>query len=306
MEKQFFRSLEHFKGLYKLELPDTGDLPFPLNIDHTFKNIREQFSKLGKKLEPVIVKDEKQEACIATVKQYPMGYSLFYIAVQPVAKLLQSRKRRSADLLLSVFSYLYRVMGIPFYSECSSYLYNCYEALENYVTEAAYECDEETDYAGMLSQFRLATYWGNRISRIIRHPYTLRSLEERVSRFRASDKKEEELLSVCKAALDLYRQYPKRSIFEDMPEGFLYPEEKERIRPEQCISFFWSDLGFSYDHLMDHINCDFQEMAVSDEPFVLQLFNKRQRQERHDLSFIEAVFRLLSSLTDLLYTYSDG
>ena len=306
-EKQFFSSLEHFAGLYNLEVPVPGNLPFPLNMDRSFKSISEQFSKLGKKLEPVIIKDGKQEACIATVKQYQMRYSLFYIAVQPVVKLMQRRKRRrSVDLLLSVFSYLYRVMGIPFYTECSSYLYNCYEVLENYLTDAAYEGDEDTDYASMLSEFRLATYWGNQILRTIRHPYTLQSLEERVRRFRASDKKEEELLSVCKAALDLYRQYPKRSIFEDMPEGFLCPEEKERIRPDQYISFFWSDQDLSYEQLMEHINYDLQEMAASDEPIAIQLFNAQQEKEHHDMSFIEAVFDLLNSLSNLLCTYSDG
>lgn len=305
-EKQFFRSVNHFTRLYGLPVPDVSEHIFPFNIHKAYTALQEDFKNSGTRLQLIIVSNNNT-VCLATVREYDMGYhSLYYIPVAPLVRLLRERKRQHADLLLSVFSYLYKVQDIPFYADGSSYLYSCYECIENFVQESEPEYEDRDDYLSIITEFRYAEYWGNKILSTLRHPYTLQCLGGRIERFRPKDEKDKVLLEIAEKALALYEKYPARSILDEMPRRFMQPEkddydEERVIAADQILSFSWSDYGFHYDYLIEHINCDLQEMEHTDFPLALQLFDKPKKKERHDLSFCEQAFSLINALCDYLY-----
>lgn len=305
-ERQFFRSVQHFTALYGLPVPDVSGYMFPANIRECFMQLSEAFCKHETKLELVIVKNKAQKVCLATVKRLHIGsYCLYYLPVEPLVQLIRAKKRRQASLLLSVFAYLYRVLDIPFYTD-NSYIAGCYESIGNFIEEAKEDYDEENHYTALMTEISLATYWGNKIRKMLMHPYTLQQLATRARQFSPGNKKDKELQEIAGSAAALFQAYPSRSILGEMPRRFLHPQQRDDeddhiIAAEQLLSFIWSDIGIHSNYLMDHINCDLQEMTDNDWPIACQCFDKLQKKERHDLSFSEKVFELLNKICDYLY-----
>jgi len=258
---------------------------------------------LGGTAEPLVIKDRKGSICIATVKTQSLDYSLYYVPVEPIARLLREGKKKHVVLLLGIYSYLYRVLQLPWYTESDTYLYSCYDCLESILLDDQRGWIDEDDYLQYRSEFRSAKYWGKRIVKSLRHPYALDNLGKHLNNFKPRGAEDEQLQTLCNTVLRLNREYPGRSIFRNLPEKFLYPdaEDSEHIKGYQWLSFYWSGEGYVYNNLMEHINYEFQETVSADEPLAIQVFNKPQAMQQHDLLFPQQVFELLASLCDYLY-----
>ncbi len=108
------------------------------------------------------------------------------------------------------------------------------------------------------------------------------------------------VLQVASKAFSLYRDYPQRTVFDNIKDGLIEPQEEERIKPEQYISFTWSTEGWLYDQICEYVNAEVQEYGAIDEPTAIQYFDKPQQQSFHDLDFETRMFDVLNELSTIL------
>jgi len=297
VEKEYFASLAHFVDLHKMNMPvNSGG--YPLNIATSFAAVKDEFEKKNTGLGVVIINDEKHKACVATYKTCDIGMCLYYVAVKPLARLLQDRhKKQQAQLLLSVFAYLYQIAGMPDFHD--GYVGSNYEAI-NDSYETGWSDIDDKDYREFMAWYKNMQYFGRKVFKSIRHPYHLQQFERRLTAFAALTDGDAELLVVSTQIFGLYSQFPSRRIFDNVRYRFLEPDEERHILPDEFISFFWDSDSFIYDQLMEYINSELQEISCTEEPIALQYFDTPQAAPSHDLVFEEAFFECLNHLADLL------
>jgi hypothetical protein len=295
VENEFFRSLSNLAGLYKVEPLNVESYAYPYNIYKAFEYAKAQIEGIDKNLHVLIIQDKDLSACIATAKIFDTGTTLYYIPVRPLFDLINNKSRKHvASLLLSIYSWLYRVIKVPFYTNINNYVGSCYGSLESWYM------DEEVGNEEDIKEFEEMRQCGMAIERKIKNPSHLQLFERRIKRFIAVSDTERELLVIGKKAFNLYTRYPERSAFENMRENFIYAEIEERIYPEQYLSFFWDSKGNIYDSLMDYVNTELQEMGAMDEPVAVQLFDKQQDKPIHDLDFEKELFTVIDDLCKIL------
>lgn len=299
VQKDFFTSIGYFCDLYGFSQTDVKHRIYPDNIRCAYQQVAAQLARVRPDLQLVILQEE--HTIVATVKPINTGITLYYIPVRPIWELTQDNKRQQlANLLLSVYAYLYQVAVVPYYTESSSYLHNTYEMMEEWVNQDPEDFDTE-DYTERISAFNSLKWYGSKILRRIRHPYALQQLEKRLHAFQPCCTEEQSLHQVCSGLLKLYNEYPDRSIFDNIREGWIDPKEEERIYPEQFISFYWDYKDCLYPSLFETVNYDLQEKSVSDEPLGMQLFDRPQEEvNTHELDFEQRFFELVNDLTALL------
>src|SRR5580693_3389235 len=244
IERQFFASVDNLCSVYNLQMPGFDTAAYPSNIVQAYQWIQEQLRKVQPSLQLIIVNNGRSKACLATVKEYNTGTWLYYIPVEPLHSLWNNRKQRARrNLILSLFAYLYQVAGIPYFR--SDFLGDTYEMIENWYEDDPTAFDDEK-YQEVMEELKALKFHGDRLFKSIRHPYHISRFENRVNRFHPSGEADMQLWEVCDKFLLLYKQYPNRSIFDNMPQGLLAPEDEERIHAHQYISFFWKSTGLLY------------------------------------------------------------
>jgi hypothetical protein len=299
IEREFYRSLSNFAALYRLKTPSAKQA-YPLNITQAFEAAKQQFSTLDTGLDVIILKDQNHKACVATVKTYDTDMCLFYVAVKPLAYLWQNpRKKAQANLLLSVFAYLWQVAGVPDFHD--GFVGGYYETIQDWYTQDPRDCDEDV-CDELTGTYRSMQYFGRKVFKSIRHKYHLEQFESRVRNFTPKTANDRGLFAVATEIHNMYLAYPKRRITDNIRYRFFEPEQEDRILPDQYISFFWETEGMAYEQLMECINVDFQEVSCMEEPLAFQLFDTPQTGQAHNLLFEETFFECMHKLGDLLDT----
>lgn len=299
VEWEFFNSLSNLALLYGLDLTCKDRLAYPLNIAQAFEEAKKQFGQKRKELDLVILNDTTHKACIATAKAYDTGNCLYYIAVKPLQLLFGNpRCRVQANLLLSIFSYLHQIAGIPDFS--NGFLGGEYEMIYEWFTEEERSNDEDDCYDEIMEAYKAMRYYGKKLFKSIGHVYHLQQFEHRVRHFKPVSETDKELHAVGIQILELYKQYPTRSIFDYVCPQLDETEREERVLADQYISFFWEGEGLIYHQLIETVNTRFQETTSVDEPTALQYFDQQQIVEKHDLSFEETFFDCIDHLAEVL------
>lgn len=294
----FYQSLNNLVTFYHLKVNTNSGLCYPHNIVESFNKVKAAFGKQVKDLNLAIIQDEKHKACVATTKEYDTGYTLFYLPVRPLLTLMQYRqKRQQANLLLSMFAYLYQVAGIPYFTNC--FLGGEYEMIHDWYTDATDDYDEDL-FIEVMETYRLMDHFGKRFLKSIRHPYHLQQFEDRVKAFKPRNESEQGLKEVSQCLLNLYQRHPHRSITDNLPNGFIETGDEDVIQPDEYISFFWDDRGTLYEQLIETVNQRFQETTNLLEPMAIQLFDKIPSKEEHSLDFEADFFDCLHDLADVL------
>lgn len=301
IEGAFFNSLSNLAALYSFQQLGVKDKVFPYNILLAYRHAVEQVKKSNSALQLIIIQDKEHTACLATVKQMDTGATLYYVPVRPLYELLQDRKKKkSAELLLSVYTYLYQVAGIPNYRNSSSYMYYTYEMMEEWIKDNPTDWDED-DFTMKVSCLNSLSYYGDVVRRKIRNPYNLQQFENRVCRYIPKTEDEEKLHDLSREFLSLYQQFPCRSIMDNIHDRIMEPQKDDRIYPDQYISFYWDYKDCLYQSLFETVNMELQEKEVTEEPVSIQLFDKPQEKiQTHEMEFEIRFFELLHELNDLL------
>jgi hypothetical protein len=302
LERELFNSLFNLAKLYKFSLPETTrqPYPYPLNITHALEAAKQLLQKKNPELELAVLRDKDEKIHLATIRTFNTGGWLYYIPVKPLWDLYTQRRRnrKSYELLLSTFAYLYTITGVPYFTN-GSYLDSTYEMLEDWYREAV--ATDEAIEAGderlaTLEEHRFMRYAGNKLLKSITHSCYLGQWAYRLQTFQPANQQQLELHRACQSFYELWEQYGSRDIFAASSTGIFYPEEEERVYPDYYTSFFWSGEGFVYEQLMEAVNASFESAVVVDEPIAIQYFDTPQESETHDLRFEEKFFEAIHQL----------
>lgn len=315
VQSEFFTSMFNLCKLYKLDIPSFQELGYPLNMISAFEWASKIFVDNKSRIKLAIIQDDEHLATVTTFKSFEVGNTLYYIPVQPLDCLIRDKnKQASANLILSIFSYLYKVNGVSYYTDESSYLYNVYDRLQNYIEEdwdyekencPSEEKDDQNEewFDHVIEHFNSIYRRGRELLNIINQKVHLSEFKRRLKTYKAKTKAEKALKETAKLALNLYDLFPNRSVMDRIdPE--LFPEEDDydyrKVNVHNYLSFFWSYNDCIFDELWEWINGELQEACLMDEPYGHQFFNTPQDAERLDLEFETKFFGLLDSLADTL------
>ncbi len=298
IEKDFFESLRILTEHYGFETIAVRDKSYPYNILLAKEQIQKQLKKLEQDIELSIVQDDKEIVKLATKHSYYTNMTLYYIPVLPLYRLLQNKKqKRTAELLLSVFAYLYHIAGIPYYRENNTNLSYQYE----YVQEWLMDWDESDDkeLSTMSSECNKASYYGDILFRKLYNLYHLNNFKQRIDNYRPSTDFEKKCLTVAKTAWELMIQYPDHNIFRNTSNQN-FDEFDGVIRAKQYISFIAENEGVLFENISRAINDEFNECSEIEEPTFLQIFDSENLYSKEKLDFEYHLFPLLIDLCTLL------
>jgi len=223
-EREFKHSLSNLCDYYGIAVPNMLD-SFPQNIYQTKQAVIEQLKTVDNKLSCIIAKDDKHTATLATVKRFDTGMTLYYIPVRPLWQWMQSgHEQKVTVLLFCVFAYLEQVIKVPYYTEQDTYLSYQYQTLKDWINDDQQEEDEYRQQ--QLDELYTMHNSGLKVYAEIIKPDRLTNFENVVQGFKVNEEWEQDWLTVATAFLQLYQQYPQRSVFDHIQSDLLYPEAK--------------------------------------------------------------------------------
>lgn len=303
--REYFNSLANLCKFYEFDVPET-DLPFPQNIYSTWQEVEKQVRAIDRENHCMIMQDK--QAVLSVVKTFDLSHCLFYIPVRSYWQWSQCAEQQAiTELVTVIFAYLHQVVDIPFYAESGSFMDYQYDTLEQWVSETEDEGNTDEEDKAWRQQQEDTLYElrraGGHIMPIIKNPDWLKRMYTIVTNFHHRDKHELEWELLAIEFLQLYRQYPKRSLTDSIHPDLVYPDEEERITVWEYMSFYWSDKDCFQHELLEMINCSFQERPVMDEPTAIYYFDTLPDPDRKDFDFENRLFDLIERLRDLLNDY---
>ncbi|MFC3336087.1 hypothetical protein [Flavobacterium palustre] len=298
-ETEFFESLRILTEHYGFETIAVRDKSYPYNILLAKEQVQKQLKKLEQDIELSIMQDDKGIVKLATMHSYYTNMTLYYIPVLPLYRLLQDKKqKRTAELLLSVFAYLYHIAGIPYYRESNTYLFYQYECVQEWLMDWD-ESDETEEVSTTISEFNKASYYGDIMFRKIYNLYHLNCFEYRINSYKPSNPFEKDCHNIAKKAWELMEQYPEHNIFRNTSNED-FEESDGVIMAEQYISFIGENEGILFENISRTINDEFNECGEIEEPKFIQIYDTENRFSKESLDFEYRLFPLLTDLCTLL------
>ena len=301
-ERDFYKSLSQLAEHYNIEATQTKDFGFPYNIVLAMWDMETKVKRTNKNWDGFKLIQDSTKTYFTSEERYNTGTTLYYIPIVPLFKMLKDPKRKkTAQLLISVCSYLYHIAQIPYYRQEESYLYWLYEMMNDWV-----EQDEETEETeSYKSGLRNAEYIGEKMEQKLFNRSNLKVFKQRLNRFKSVDTFDRECWQVACNAFALCTEYPNTTIFSNatLPEKDPYDnDENEIIGMEKYISFIADTKGWLYESLSDTINNEFNEYGAMEEPTISKRFDGSEIPTAN-LDFENRLFGLLNDLSGILYEY---
>ncbi|RUT70210.1 hypothetical protein D0817_10325 [Flavobacterium cupreum] len=302
-ESDFYQSLSKLAEHYKIEPMQTCQFQYPYNIALAMWDMEEKLTQSVLNWQEIRLVQDSKKTYFISEEKYSTGTTLYYIPIEPLYQMLHDPKRkRNAQLLISVCSYLYHIADIPYFRQENSYLYWMYEMHKEWV-----EQDDETDENEAYKlEFEKAKFIGDCIEQKIFNPMSLQVFGQRLDTFKRSDAFDHECWQIACNAFVLYTEYPKASIYRNAPMREQDPDndddDNETIGMEKYISFISHTKGWLYENLAESINNEFNEYAEMQEPTICKSFDKKGITE-NSLDFENRLFALLDDMCSLLYNY---
>lgn len=298
-------SLAILSKSYGLALMNVSDKPYPYNILLAHWNAQKLLSQTGEEPELFIVND-KGRVKTATRQTARRSYSLYYIPVLPLYRLLKSREHPTgAKLLLSVFSYLYYVARVPYYRDLDTYLFYHYEILEEWLEVEDGGLDDE-DLEFNRKALKTAAYCGDVIGRILYNPIHLEIFGERIRLANPADSFEQGCLAVAETALRLWQDFPESNLFCHLSD----PEEDEdeddwtgadnTIRITEYVHFIADTESSIYDSIQQNIDAELNEKMYWQEHTLESIYDEHFTPGADTLEYETRLFALLDTLCYLL------
>ncbi|CAD0002299.1 hypothetical protein [Flavobacterium salmonis] len=303
LERDFYKSLSQLAEHYSIELMQTQLYGYPYNIALAMRDIETKLKRTHTNWDSLRLVQDSNKTFLVSEERYNTGTTLYYIPIVPLFKMLHDpNRKKTAQLLLSVCSYLYHIADIPYYRQENTYLYWMYEMMNDWV-----EQDDETDETeGYKSELRQAEQIGDLIEQKLFNRINLQVFEQRLNSFKSLDAFDRECWQVACNAFALFTEYPTAGIFRNAPisEQDPYNDEgdNETIGMEKYISFIAYTKGWLYESLSDSINNEFNEYGEMEEPTICKHFDASAI-TAGSLDFENRLFPLLNDLCGLLYEY---
>ena len=301
-ERDFYKSLSRLAEHYGIEPMQTQDFEFPYNVVLSMWDMETKVKRTNINWDSFKLVQDSKRTFFVSEERHNVGTTLYYIPIAPLFKMLKDPKRKkTAQLLISVCSYLYHIADVPYYRQEDSYLYWLYETHKDWV-----EQDDETDETETYkSELRNAEYIGDKVEQKLFNRSNLKVFKQRLNRFKSVDTFDRECWQVACNAFALCTEYPNTTIFSNatLPEKDPYDnDEDEIIRMEKYISFIADTRGWLYESLSDTINNEFNEYGAMEEPTISKRFDGSEIPTAN-LDFENRLFGLLNDLSGILYEY---
>jgi hypothetical protein len=129
-ERDFYHSLSLLTEHYGIEPMQTKSYGYPYNISLALWDTQEELKQKACNWDSLQLVQDRKKTFFISEERYSTGATLYYIPVMPLFEMLNDpMRKKTAQLLVSVCSYLYHIADIPYYRQESSYLYWMYEML---------------------------------------------------------------------------------------------------------------------------------------------------------------------------------
>lgn len=298
-------SLSILADFQQIGLMDVSDKPYPYNILLAHWSAEKFLRKMPKSPELFIVADENEKVSVATRQTASRSYSLYFIPVLPLYRLLKSREHKhAAKLLLSVYSYLYHIARVPYYRDTDTYLYYHYEIMQEWLEEEEIDVDEN-DLAYNRRALETALHGGDVVARIIYHPIHLREFAERIESAIAETAFEMGCLKIAKETLQLWQDFPGMNLFCHLSEQENEDEESwsgydNTIHVCEYVHFIADTESSLYDSIQQNIDAELNEKMYWQEHTLDTVYNETFRPNADTLDYENRLFSLLDNLCYLL------
>lgn len=301
-ENDFYKSLSQLAEHYKIELMQTNQFEYPYNMALAIWDIEKKLKQRVLNWEEIRLVQDSKKTYFISEEKYNTGTTLYYIPIEPLYQMLYDPKRkRNAQLLISVCSYLYHIADIPYFRQEESYLFWMYEMHKDWV-----EQDDETEETEVYKrEFGKAELIGDSIEKKLFNRVNLQVFEQRLNTFKSRDTFDHDCWQMACNAFALYTEYPSASVFRNAPineDPEREEEENEIIGMEKYISFIAHTKGWLYESIADSINNEFNEYGVMQEPTIRKRFDGKDVNNTN-LDFENRLFALLNDICNLLYNY---
>ncbi|MCK0125282.1 hypothetical protein MWU76_12820 [Gelidibacter sp. F2691] len=302
-ERDFYKSLSKLAVHYSIEPMQTNQFAYPYNIALSIWDIEENLKQRVLNWEAIHLVQDSKKVYFVSEEKYDTGTTLYYIPIEPLYQMLHDPKRKkNAQLLISVCAYLYHIADIPYYRQEDSYLYWMYEMHKDWVEE-----DDETDETeGYKREFIKSELVGDYIEQKIFNRANLEVFQQRLNAFKTRDAFDHDCWQIACNAFALYTECPTASIFRNAPLSKQDPYndeyDNEAIGMEKYISFIAHTKGWLYESIADSINNEFNEYGAMEEPTICKPFDGSEINAT-TLDFENRLFALLENICCLLYNY---
>lgn len=313
-EVDFYQSLsqltEHY-GIYPME---TKDFEYPYNIVLSIWDIKKQLNEKVEHWDHIRLVRNGDKTYFTSNERCNTNATLYYIPVIPLYKILKDKNRKkTAQLLLSVCSYLYRNVNIPYYRQEDSYLYWTYEMLTNWIEEDE-EIDENHQYKKEIQQAEII---GDFMEQKISRTKNIEFFRQRLNQFKSKDDFDSECFQLSKSIFKLYNDYPheqysrnakynnisKQENTDEDSDLYSYDDEETVVSMDKYVSFYADDKGFIHQNIIDNVNNEFNEYGELQEPIIFKIFDGSPL-NTNNLEFEDRLFEVLNHFTFILSNYN--
>lgn len=300
-ERDFYQSLSQLAENYNIVTMETKSFPYPYNIALALWNTEEQLKKSIKNWEEIKLIQDSKKTFLTSEERYNTGSTLYYIPIIPLYRMLKNPKRKyTAQLLLSVCSYLYHIANVPYYKQENSFLYWQYEILKEWVLSD----DETEETIKCLKEIEQADWIGEQMEQKIYNHANLAVFKKRLESFICKDKLDKDSLKVAQEAFSIYTQYENQNVFSNArPNGEAEDDDLEHIvTMDRYISFCADGTGWLSDNLVETVNTELQEYTQLEEPIIIKRFNGEDI-TGNSLDFENRLFNLMEELISILNNF---
>jgi len=299
-QRDFYRSLSEMSQQYRIEPMQTKYFHFPYNIALAVWDIKTKMKTTNEDWTAFKLIRSNKKIHFAKEETFYVGTTLYFIPIVPLFNMLKNKNcKKNAQLLLSVFCYLYHIADVPYYRQQNSYLYWIYEMHEEWMEE------DETgeDSQNYWREFRMSKSIGDIMEGKIFNIKNLDFFEQRLNGFKIRNEFDKDCYKVASEAFAIYSEYPKTTIFCNKPSSEEDPYSDDDINKaigmEKYISFVADTTGCLYNNIEDSINAEFNEYGSMEEPTIYTPI-KGTAINKADFDFEKRFFAMMENLHKVL------
>jgi hypothetical protein len=304
-EASYFKSLLKLKGLHQIEPLSVADKPFPYNILLSHWDAQRKIHTQNEDMDVEIISDNGK-VLLSTTDSINADHKLFYLPVKPLyllSKVKGIEDKKATKVLYSVFAYLYRHVGVPYYRSDESYQYWHYEMIETWITEAGYDEDAEATQ-DHLEEINAAKHYGDFIESRIYSLDNLRYFGARLQSLNPVTDWQKRCAAVAQDFYDLYTHFSEASVFKHMQRGhnpyFDEIDEEDCIEPHQYLGFVAATGGWLGETLFEMVSNELNECVTIDLPSITHVYDEHLSGLDENISYERKLFELIGELSNLL------
>lgn len=298
LERDFYKSLSQLCTYYGIEPMETRQYSYPYNIRLALWDTKRQLSEKVVCFDSLKIVNVGKRHFLETTERCNIAHTLYYIPVVPIYLGLRRKcQRKAATLLLSVCTYLHRIVGIPHYADDYSFLHWQYEMIGEWI-----ENDDDADGTeGYKNELFRALWVGEIMWKKMGNLKNLDYFGKRITNFKSKTNTERDCLRLAKDAYALLKEYPDTSCFRFAKPYEEYEEDDdyEVVTMESVISFCGETEGVIFDTLSSSVNTQLGEYGDAEEPAIIKRFDGNEVENRN-LDFENRLFTLLDDLAYVL------